>query len=87
MLNKVDLESASNKLFCFSEERRLGISCDLSARQTFLMKWQALFSPNNAKTKIKMSALLLSARKGRTVRDVFVILVSASEYLSRLLTQ
>ena len=74
-LNKVDLESASNKLFCFVFQRKEGLAfhmiCLLGT--TFLMKCQALFPLKNAKTKVKMlSALLLSARKGRTVRDVFV---------------
>ena len=72
----------STKLFVFwgggfLREKRLGISCDLSASQILPLKCQALFSLENTKNKIFcLLQLIVISTKG-TDRDVIVFLVSA----------
>ena len=58
MLSKIVADDILIICYYFSEKIRLGISCELSARQMIHMKSQVLFSLNitNEKKKIKMSS-------------------------------
>ena len=46
-LRKIVTEDILNCFNYFSEKIRLGILCELSAKQTIHMKWQVLFSRKN----------------------------------------
>ena len=59
----------------FSEILRLGISCELSARQTIHMKCQAIFCLQNTHTQIKMlsAAFVISTLKIKTSQHIYAI--------------